>query len=230
MIKEAQLTFATFLTLHDRHLFKYFFLLEKARKGCLLREIREIYLTYADNGEEELNSSLLKYFKSDISDLSHLKYLLNRINNEKKEFHYTHESMYAILVKAMQIKLRVGGPNDIPIDEVLIYLENIPITRNTSKEIIWDLEIIQKVNDEYPTLKQMNLNMTIREIIDNYEIVMEKLVDHEISKHKILEFTKEQKFMSATYRLLAETQSLKKNLYGDIDNELAFFIFLTKLM
>lgn len=30
--------------------------------------------------------------------------------------------MYAILVRAMQIKLRVGGPEDIPIDEVLIYL------------------------------------------------------------------------------------------------------------
>ena len=57
--------------------------------------------------------------------------------------------MYAILVKAMQIKLKVGSEKDIPIDEVLIYLENIPITSQSNREIINDLETIQKINEEY---------------------------------------------------------------------------------
>ena len=71
-------------------------------------------MDYAD--ELEFNNGLLNYFKSDTSEISHLKYLLNRVNNEKKEFHSTHENMYAILVKAMQIKLKIGSECDIPLD------------------------------------------------------------------------------------------------------------------
>jgi hypothetical protein len=81
-----------------------------------------------------------------MSEISNLKYLLNRINNEKKEFHYTHESMYAVLVRAMQLKLRVGTSESIPIEEVLIYLENIPITSQYNRAIIEDLENIQKIS------------------------------------------------------------------------------------
>lgn len=62
--------------------------------------------------------------------------MLNRINNEKKEFHSTHESMYYVLVKAMQIKLKLGSDNDIPVDEVLIYIENIPIGNYEHEEMI----------------------------------------------------------------------------------------------
>jgi hypothetical protein len=29
----------------------------------------------------------------------------------------------------MQLKLRIGSPNDIPIDEVMVYIENIPVNR-----------------------------------------------------------------------------------------------------
>ena len=76
--------------------------------------------------------------------------------------------MYAVLVKAMQLKLKIGSKDDIPIDEVLIYLENIPITSHNNKQIIFELQQLQKISDEYATLKQMNINMTIREIIDNY--------------------------------------------------------------
>ena len=51
-----------------------------------------------------------------------MKYLLNRINNEKKEFHIAHEKMYEVLIIAMQIKLKIGSGSDTPIDEVLIYV------------------------------------------------------------------------------------------------------------
>lgn len=73
--------------------------------------------------------------------------------------------MYGVLVKAMQIKMKVGSDNDIPIDDVLIYLENIPITSNQSKEIINDLEMIQKISEESAVFKDMKINMTIHEIV-----------------------------------------------------------------
>jgi hypothetical protein len=34
--------------------------------------------------------------------------------------------MYEVLMKGMQIKLKLGSQKDIPISEVLIYIENIP--------------------------------------------------------------------------------------------------------
>jgi hypothetical protein len=40
----------------------------------------------------------------------------------------------------------------------------------------------------------------------------------------------ERRFITTIYRILAEIQSFKKHIYGDQDNELAFFILLTKLM
>lgn len=89
-----------------------------------------------EKGFEVFNQSLFSYFKSDVSEISHLKYLLNRINNEKKEFHSTHESMYYVLIKAMQIKLKLGSDNDIPVDEVLIYIENIQIGNYEHEEMI----------------------------------------------------------------------------------------------
>ena len=37
--------------------------------------------------------------------------------------------MYEALVNTMSYKIRVGTDNDIPISELLIYVENIPIDR-----------------------------------------------------------------------------------------------------
>lgn len=33
-------------------------------------------------------------------------------------------------MQAMQIKLTIGGPKDIPIEEILIYIENIPLSKD----------------------------------------------------------------------------------------------------
>lgn len=73
------------------------------------------------------NSALLKYFASDISQISDLKYMLNRINNEKHVFHKENQEMYVVLIKALEKKLKIGTDNDIPIDDLLIYLEHIPL-------------------------------------------------------------------------------------------------------
>jgi hypothetical protein len=74
--------------------------------------------------------------------------------------------MYAVLVKAMQFKIRIGSGNDIPVDEVLIYLKNIPIG-SENKQVISELELVQRISEESDLLKKMRLNMTIREIIEN---------------------------------------------------------------
>jgi hypothetical protein len=55
LVKDPHLDFSTFLTLCDPHLFKFFFACERVKKGCLLREIRELYLAYAINGEDGFN-------------------------------------------------------------------------------------------------------------------------------------------------------------------------------
>ena len=90
--------------------------------------------------------------------------------------------MYAVLVKAMQFKIKIGSGNDIPVDEVLIYLKNIPIG-SENRQVIGELELVQRISEESELLKKMRLNMTIREIIENQEAVIEKLVLYLIEKH-----------------------------------------------
>jgi hypothetical protein len=76
----------------------------------------------------------LKFFSSALSQVSDIKYLLNRINNEKREFHAENEEMYEVLIKGMQIKLKLGSERDIPIEEVLIYLTKIPLKEGNALE------------------------------------------------------------------------------------------------
>ena len=69
-------------------------------------------------------------------------------------------------MKAMQFKIKIGSGNDIPVDEVLIYLKNIPIG-SENRQVIGELELVQRISEESELLKKMRLNMTIREIIEN---------------------------------------------------------------
>lgn len=75
--------------------------------------------------------------------------------------------------------------------------------------MIRELEIIQKISEESDTFKKMRINMTIREIIDNYEMVIEKLVDYLIKKNGILALDNVSTVLNKTYRILAEVQSIK---------------------
>ena len=60
----------------------------------------------------------------------------------------------------------------------------------------------------------MRINMTIREIIDNYEVVIEKLVEYLIKKNGILALDNVSTVLNKTYRILAEVQSIKEKIYG----------------
>lgn len=44
----------------------------------------------------------------------------------------------------MQMKLKLGSDNDIPLDEVMIYVENIPLSKNNP--IIEDLKTVDNIN------------------------------------------------------------------------------------
>lgn len=37
--------------------------------------------------------------------------------------------MYEVLVKGMQMKIRLGSDNDVPIEDVIIYIDNIPFSK-----------------------------------------------------------------------------------------------------
>jgi hypothetical protein len=45
----------------------------------------------------------------------------------------------------MQLKLKIGTPEDIPIGEVLIYIENIPLSEQNP--IMKDLQTMRLINE-----------------------------------------------------------------------------------
>lgn len=62
--------------------------------------------------------------------------------------------MYEILVEALERKLKIGTGNDIPIQEVLIYIENIPFKDQASEQLgedetgaLSELQKVQNVNE-----------------------------------------------------------------------------------
>lgn len=73
-------SFNSFLKLKDHELFKELFRYEKIKKGCLLKDAKRIYESI-HNGVELYHEGLLNYFASDLSEISDLKYILNRLNN-----------------------------------------------------------------------------------------------------------------------------------------------------
>jgi hypothetical protein len=44
------------------------------------------------------------------------------------------------------MKLKLGSENDIPFDEVMIYVENIPLSK--TNPIIEDLNTVQRIGEE----------------------------------------------------------------------------------
>jgi hypothetical protein len=60
--------------------------------------------------------------------------------------------------------------------------------------------------------------MSIREILDNHETVIEKLVDYSMKVHGILNSESLSAALQRTYRILAEVQSIKERVYGMENN------------
>lgn len=75
----------------------------------------------------------------------------------------------------MQTKLKLGSENDIPLDQVMIYVENIPLTKNNP--IIEELQTIQKINQESERFKSIKINMSFLEIMEKEEYVITALLE-----------------------------------------------------
>ena len=97
----------------------------------------------------------------------------------------------------MQNKLKLGSNNDIPLDEVMIYVENIPLTKNNP--IIEEIQTIQKINEEAERFKAIQINMSFLEIMEKEETVITALIDEEIKKKNVMEINNEEDFIMATY-------------------------------
>jgi hypothetical protein len=84
--------FEDFLRWRDPQVFRAMFAAEKLRKGFILKEMKELFGKHSSN--ETFREGLLNYFASPLSEISDIKYLLNRMNNEKREFHEENEGLY----------------------------------------------------------------------------------------------------------------------------------------
>lgn len=73
------------------------------------------------------------------------------------------------------MKLKLGSDNDIPLDEVMIYVENIPLSKNNP--VIEDLKTVERINEESERFKKMKLNMSLLQIIENCEDVVTALIN-----------------------------------------------------
>lgn len=169
------INFNQFLSMKDQSLFYHLFETEKSRKGLILQEIKPIYEGLTDDGVKFFNECLLDYFKSELSQLSDIKYLLNRINNERKQFHLKNQEMYCVLVDAMTLKMKVGTENDIPLDEILIYIENIPLQKNNN--VLEKLAVISAINKNVALMQEAKVDMTVLEIMNSPQVLMLKIID-----------------------------------------------------
>jgi len=88
---------------------------------------------------------MFRYFSAEESSVADLKCILNKLNNEKNEFHLTAEKLYEVLIKAIMTKMKVGSSCDTPIEEILVYIENIPFPIH-NEVIMTNLEYIQEIN------------------------------------------------------------------------------------
>lgn len=128
----------------------------------------------------------------------------------------------------MQMKLKLGSDNDIPLDEVMIYVENIPLSKNNP--VIEDLKTVERINEESERFKKMKLNMSLLQIIENCEDVVTALINEEIKEKEVLNITDQQELIDVSYGILAEVQTIKDKIYKGKYSDLPYFIYLSKLL
>ena len=56
------------------------------------------------------------------------------------------------------------------------------------------------------------------------------LINHEVEINAIMEITQKAEFLDRTYTILAEVQTIKEKIYGEQHPDLAYFLYLSKIM
>lgn len=87
--------------------------------------------------------------------------------------------------------MKIGTDNDIPIQEVLIYIENIPFKDDEEAlgEIsgaLRELELVNSVNEEIELLQKAKVNMTVYDILHKQDEVITKLVVYMIKEKNLI--------------------------------------------
>ena len=101
------------------------------------------------------------------------------------------------MVEAIERKLKLGSGNDIPIEEVMIYIENIPITSNDPGDNkpmpphLLELKTIEKLNKEAELLKNARVNMSLYDILRKPDEVFTKLVNYAVDSSNVEEWMRE---------------------------------------
>jgi len=121
-----RMRFEELLPLREEDIYRMIFSCEKNCKRLVLTEIKLIYQLTTPSGYYD--EGILAYFRSEYSSIADLKYLLNRINNQKIEFHEQNQNLYAVLVEAVFYKLAWHDADPLPIKDVLVYFESIPLS------------------------------------------------------------------------------------------------------
>ena len=76
-----------------------FFEREKIEKnGFILKKVMPLYHNMLERGSQVFNRGIFNYFSADESSVADLKCILNKLNNEKNEFHITAEKLYEVLI------------------------------------------------------------------------------------------------------------------------------------
>jgi hypothetical protein len=70
---------------------------------------------------------MFHFFKTQDSSWSDLKIILNKFNNEKKDFHESSYNIFEVIVRGLMEKICIGteSETEIGLGEVIAYLENI---------------------------------------------------------------------------------------------------------
>ncbi len=220
-----------FFKIKQSELFKRYFEREKYEKnGFILKKIRPLYEKVVENGKKSFNDGLYNYFSSEQSTVGDLKCILNKLNNQKMQFHVLAESMYQVLITAIMKKIRIGGGrSDTPLQQILVYIENIPFPIHNDC-IMTNLQYIQEINYEYETLKKIEVNMTLQYIVDNPKRVIEMMIEYQVNRHQIAKIKSYRSLKIYTYKILAQVQCRKSNIFGDQEHSYSFKVYLIKIM
>ena len=91
------------------------------------------------------------------------------------------EEVFDVIVKAIMEKVRIGtdDPNQLNLSEVIAYVQNIPVEIRDS-ELLHNLVSLRDIHGEEKLLKDIKINMSLREILDRGEEVIFKMTEYQV--------------------------------------------------
>ena len=135
--------------------------------------------------------------------------------------------MYEVLVEAMTMKLMVGTGHDIPLSEILIYIENIPIK---NEYLLNKLTNISAVNPNSKIMQQAGVNRSIMEIIESPKAMMSKIIDYKLKEYGMFHENSPENQHKISYKILVFMEDLHWEIFkSSSSTRYIYFIYLVCL-